>query len=298
LRSATNCAPTLTQAVSKNIMRTTITLICIMISLASFSQDLKYFDSKNKLDWSQFESVEVTIDLLESNFDFLKNNPYPELEYIIKNLDKFHLLDIDNDQVNELIYNGWNGGEGEMIVIYKLKDGYYKEHQRFFGRIKDIRKTEINLIRFIVYDYACCAGYVDNMETFDFNPISKQFDIVGSIAKIDETSLPSDWIEPIRFEIKNTPYNLRYSPEIITGLKNGEYDFSPINGQNITASYKAGDKGIAYAESTDSTGRVWWFVIMDSKPDSGESLYYDGNNKFDDYKPIGWISSRYVDIVD
>jgi hypothetical protein len=55
-----------------------------MISLASFSQDLRYFDSKNKLDWSQFESEEVTIDLLESNYDFLKNNPYPELEYIIK----------------------------------------------------------------------------------------------------------------------------------------------------------------------------------------------------------------------
>jgi hypothetical protein len=55
-----------------------------MISLASFSQDLRYFDSKNKLDWSQFESEEVTIDLLESNYDFLKTHPYPELEYIIK----------------------------------------------------------------------------------------------------------------------------------------------------------------------------------------------------------------------
>jgi len=101
-------------------------------------------------------------------------------------------------------------------------------------------------------------------------------------------------MNPVRFEIQNSPYNLRNSPEIITGLKEDYYDYTPINEQNITASYKAGDKGTAYAESTDSTGRIWWLVVMDVKPTSGESLYYEGNNEFENYKPIGWISSRYV----
>lgn len=279
-------------------MRSVFYVLIILTNLAAYSQDFKYFGSNNKLDWNQFESDSIYNELLLSNYEQLKNNPYPEIEYIIKNKDKYHLVDLDNDNEEELIYNGWNGGEGEMVVIYKLNQGKYDEHQRFFGRIVDIKKTKFNRARLIVYDYACCAGYVDHIETFDFNPSTNKFEIEKSTAKIDETSMPSVWIDPVRFEIQNTPYNLRFSPEIITDLQKDSFDFNPIDGQNIIASYKFGDKGVAYAEATDSTGRVWWFVVMDSIPDEGESLFYDGNNEFEDYRPTGWISSRYLKIIE
>ncbi|MDO5968457.1 hypothetical protein Q4Q35_01425 [Flavivirga aquimarina] len=279
-------------------MKATLYIISLVISTSCFGQDFKYFDFKSKFDWSQIETDKVTTNLLESNYDFLKGNPYPELEYILENMDKYHLFDINNDNINELIFNGWNGGEGEMVVIYKLIGEHYEENQNFFGRIVDIIQTEPNQTKLMIYDYACCGGYVDNIETFNYNSKKQQFEIVNSVAKIDLTTIPTDLIKPIKFEIRNTPYNLRYLPEIAAGPKDGEYDFNAIQGQNIAAIYKTGDTGTVYAESKDSTGRVWWFVVMDSKPDSGETLYYDGNNHIEDYKPIGWLSSRYVEIID
>ena len=169
----------LSPVVSKNIMRTTLQILTLLISVISYSQDFKYFNYKYKLDWSQFEHDKVTADLLESNYENLKNNPYPELEYIIKDMNKYHLIDINNDMINELIYNGWNGGEGEMVVVYQRIDNHYEKVQKFFGRIVDIRETEAKQTRLIVYDYSCCGGYVDNVETFDFNPAKSQFEIVS-----------------------------------------------------------------------------------------------------------------------
>ena len=101
-------------------MKILIPVIFVLIELSCFSQDFNYFNLENKFNWSPYEHVSAEI--LKSNFKLLKEKPYPELKHLLDNQDKFHLVDIDNDQVNEVIYNGWNGGEGEMVVLFKLTD--------------------------------------------------------------------------------------------------------------------------------------------------------------------------------
>lgn len=276
-------------------MKILIPVIFVLIQLSCFSQDFNYFDFEKRFDWSPYE--QVSTEILKSNFKLFEEKPYSELQHLLDNKDKFHLLDIDNDQVNEVVYNGWNGGEGEMVVIFKLTDNQLVEVENFYGRILAIRKNEMNQTRFIVYDFACCAGYVDHLQTFDFNPKTNLFEIQSALAKINYTDIPEVWLEPFRFEIQKTPYNLRYSPEILKVRAQDSPFYDPIKGENIAAIFQAGNKGTAYAESIDSTGRLWWFVAMDEMPKSGEVIYYDGNNDFENYQPIGWISSKYVEIL-
>jgi len=279
-------------------MKETLYILSLFISTTVYSQDFNYFDYRNKLDWNLWEQNKVTPELLKSNFEVIKDNPWNDINSVLKNQISFHLFDTDCDSISELIYCGWNGNEGEMVIIYKNDKGKFRETQRFYGAIFEIRKNETNQIRFIVAEFSCCGGYVDHVVTFDYSTKKQLFEVVNSIAKIDLTILPTDWIDPIKFEIRNTPYFLRYSPEIKKGPKDGEYDFDAIQGQNISAIYNSGDTGTVYAKSTDSTGRVWWFVIMDRNPEKGKSLYTEGSNKFNKFKPIGWISSRFLDIIE
>lgn len=273
-------------------MKILIPVIFVLIELSSFSQDFNHFDFEKRFDWSSYEHVSAEI--LKSNFKVLKEKPYPELKHLLDNKDKFHLVDIDNDQVNEVIYNGWNGGEGEMVVIFKLSKNQLVEVQNFYGRILAKRKNEMNQTQLLVLDYSCCAGYVDHLQTFDFNPKTNLFEIQSALAKINHTDIPEVWLEPFRFEIQKTPYNLRYSPEILKVAVQDSPFYDPIKGENIAAIFQAGDKGTVYAESTDNSGRVWWFVVMDEMPKSGEVIYYDGNNDFKNYQPIGWMSSKFL----
>lgn len=267
-----------------------------MLQVPCFSQDLNYFNY-DKQDWTLWEDSKVTSDFLTANKEILENFPYYDLlNSVEEHQSDFHLVDIDNDNINELIYNGWSGGEGELVIIYKRINHKYIKQQVFFGRILDLKKSSTG-IELVVLDYSCCAGYVDHVEVFRYNFVSKQFEIINDIAKLRETEIPSQLIKPIRFEIVNTPYYLRYSPEILTDLDKAYLDFDPIEGQNIAAIYEAGDRGIAYAESTDSTGRIWWLVIMDQLPDNDKYLYYEGNNDYEYYRPVGWISSKYLKIV-
>ena len=104
----------------------------------SFGQNLSLFDYNYKMDWNKYETEKVSKELIESIFETIKNNPYPELKYFLQNIDKFHLLDIDGDNENEIVYNGFNGSEGEMILILESSANGYQISLKVFGRIVDI----------------------------------------------------------------------------------------------------------------------------------------------------------------
>jgi hypothetical protein len=122
--------------------------------------------------------------------------------------------------------------------------------------------------------------------------------MVNDLALIDR-AVPSDRLDrPVRFRISNDRYNMRTDPEILE-LNENEVLFTPIQGQHISATFVAGDTGTAVAESEDDTGRTWWLVIMNQMPDSQyPTIFYEGNNSTDFYRPVGWISSRFVEIME
>jgi hypothetical protein len=277
-------------------MKVTISILIILFCLQVKSQDFRYINSPCKPDWYVWEQKKMSKKNLIDNYQHFSGLPYKTIDQILQVKDQFHFIDFDNDGINEIIYNGFSGSEGEIIVVFQDRSNSFIESQKFWGRICNILLDTLPGCILKVYDYTCCGGYVSHLETFVYDEINDLFDLIASTANNDETVKPVDFINPIQFTVLNTPYYLRFSPKIVTRLPNGHFDFDPIEGQNILGVYKSGDTGTAYAKSIDKEGREWWYVVMDKKPDKQPYLFYEANNKTTDYKVIGWMSCRFLKI--
>ena len=260
---------------------------------SAFCQNIRNFETK--FDWKTVEKKPFTEQDLANLFPTIKDQPFRTLEAAKNSLSLFHFVDYNNDGEDDIFYNGWSGGEGTMLLVI-TSTGTYKIDQYFSGRVQNIKMDNGNIKSIEILDYSCCAGYVDHLQLLNFDNSTNQFLKVNDYAIITGTPIPTDFFEPIKFSITNEFYNLRTDPEI-QKMKNGTVPFDPIKEQNISAVYTAGDTGTAIAAKTDSTGRIWWFVIMDDKPIS-ETIFYDGNNDFETYQPVGWLSSRFVKKVE
>ena len=65
-----------------------------------------------------------------------------------------------------------------------------------------------------------------------------------------------------------------------------------ING-NIVQTYTTRSKGYAISQRTDSTGRIWWFVIMLNNLNLKDNSTVGDNNTIHHYSS-GWMSSKYL----
>lgn len=273
-------------------MKAVIVLLTLLNSFLIASQELKYFESSPKFDWeahgfkpvSQSDLEKLTF--LKEQYDFIYS------EHWEKSIDSFHAKDIDQDGWVDIVYMGWNGGEGEMLLILKNDQGDFTITQSFTGTIVEWKDSNQGPA-FKLLDYGCCGGWVDHLVTVNYSKEKQQFQIVDDIANMVVVDSTLNYMDPIRFEIINNKYNLRYAPEIETGIHKDDTPFDVIDGQNISAVYAKGDRGTALASQIDSTGRVWWLVVMDNAP-MGESLFYKGNDEYANYRPVSWMSSRYV----
>ncbi|HYR11292.1 MAG TPA: hypothetical protein VEQ60_26155, partial [Longimicrobium sp.] len=113
-----------------------------------------------------------------------------------------------------------------------------------------------------------------------------------------EMEIPTRFLAaPRRFTVANDGYLLRGSPRV-QNTKAGEYPewYEWDDRGNVMAEYGAGARGIAIAERTDSTGRVWWFVRMDgaTPPRAAQAEPVDHDNRVLTIDRLGWMSSRFL----
>lgn len=272
-------------------------IVLFLISFSKgFSQDLSNLELE--FNWSEVELRSFDSTDLERIFPVVKNVPFRTKSDALNHLDFFHLIDFNNDYKIDVLYNGWTGGEGEMLQIIKNNGSNFEIVQTIYGSVQDLQIENNEVTEIEILDYACCAGYVDHLQLWKKEGTTN-FIGVNDLALIVGTYIPTDQFEnPIKFRVINDRYNMRIEPEI-KNLKENSNDFDPIEGQNISASFTTGDTGTAIAKKVDETGRVWWLVIMDTMPTPQfPKLFYEGNNDIFNYKPVGWISSRYVEKIE
>lgn len=119
-----------------------------------------------------------------------------------------------------------------------------------------------------------------------------------SSAKMSETTFPTQYLaQPIKFEVINDGYSLRYKPRIYDTPTT--FRSSPLKG-NILGTYESKAQGIAWAAYTDPSGRTWWFVEMLSTPKLKTKFMYDNDAAYISTSPshLGWMSSRFLKIFD
>jgi hypothetical protein len=208
--------------------------------------------------------------------------------------DYYHFIDVDNDSDLDLIYDGWSGSEPMTIMIFLNKNGIYVNVFTQFIDIENIEIKNHELKRMEIYNPGCCLAIMAHEYVFEFKMGKDLLSAYLTEHYIyhNETQIPKKYFEkPIKFEVANPQYELRITPQIDTSS-----NYIPDESYgNRLRTYKTGDKGIALAEESDETGRVWWYVIMDNQE---ERKYKMDNPDVYPAKYEGWMSSRFLKRID
>lgn len=252
--------------------------------------------------WSKIENknpalIKQFIELTPEEFPHYKlNEPYmPTIRDLFNSL---HVVDINGDGLDDIIFDGSNGSEAKEIAIFLNKGNSFK---RIFTDYQGILRLEfengvLNKIR--IKDWGCCAAYVTTTKFYNVEYANGEFKFTQkmSFSYVDKTILPKAyWRNTKEVRILNDNYNLRFSPEL-DDKSEVYFEGTPTRGNTI-GKVAINARAIALAESTDLTGRVWFFVAVYPEDKVKSTHFYYNPDEIKSYK-CGWVSSRFVEIVE
>jgi hypothetical protein len=211
-----------------------------------------------------------------------------------ENAKHFHFIDLDQDDDLDLIYDGWSGSEPSCVRIYLNRSEIF-EKVFDYGQSVEAVKIYNNQLKYIyVKDPGCCGAYLIHETEFTFNPISDdlKYEMDKQVVYTDQTEVPEKiFVNKKDFKVVQDKYHMRLTPKIDTTdvpFHIGELE------SNICATYTKGASGKVLAEKADQTGRVWYFVEMDTNAIPIFSVFYDHEQYPTNYR--GWMSSRYLEV--
>ncbi len=202
----------------------------------------------------------------------------------------YHIIDINIDGLLDLVYSG-PLGEDFGAIIYLNNGSEFERSDVIAGEVVRVERTRLlNCLEIKTHMRPCCLGQVHTLSSYlAYAYLGIKVIDVSNISYMEGTAEPMRFIDEIRFITTNAEYKLRATPEILTEFNAWPETFDG----NTCAIYPSGSRGSAIAESTDDTGRVWWFVIMENNLDPIKSLL-PYHSRSGGYKSMGWMSSRFV----
>jgi len=146
-------------------------------------------------------------------------------------------------------------------------------------------------------DPGCCASYINfnKIYTATYTGNIPSFKLGYFTAYHRITKIPGTYFtKVIPFIVLNNGYKMRINPEINNSQV---FPDDSLRG-NTMCDLAKGTKGIALAQSTDKTGRVWWFVQLDPNAQVSDTEFYDEEDVKAKPAKIGWVNSRFVKRLD
>lgn len=273
-------------------MKRLIFIIIFGNSLLVYSQSI--LNPTNTIDWGINDNSDETKQLLISKINESLGNQEGTLpkQRARGTLSNYHVFDITEDGLLDLIYSG-PYGEGSAVILYENRGTNFIESDFIPGQLIGLSRLDLSrTIEIKTHLFPCCAGVWHYLKTVVVNSTESGIDIImlNEDVYMDYTDEPTNTMKSVLFETVNEQYKLRSTPNIVN-----EFSRWPdtIDGGNTLAIYPKGSRGRAYGKSTDETGRVWWFVIMENNFKPINSLmYYDNDPK--GTRSYGWMSSSYV----
>jgi hypothetical protein len=209
-----------------------------------------------------------------------------------------HLIDLNKDGVDEIIFNGLSDEEGNRIAIFKKEKTSYT---KIFSARQNLTEIIIAKDRLYLYisDPGCCAEYSTIQKIFkaDLNLSISSFQQTYQSQIINGTKLPDSLFKKtIRFKVTLEAYKVRLEPAFDDSSKK-DYDdmneFKPSG--NIIAKLPNYTIGNALGYMTDPSGTKWWFVEIDEKARL-RNVKYDRTDQTKKYptRRKGWINSKYI----
>ncbi|MCP4437865.1 MAG: hypothetical protein GY810_02895 [Aureispira sp.] len=261
----------------------------------ALKKDALFFFRSNQLDWGAYEEPVDTatrakyVAQLDTSFwyiiDYGFEGFYTKEEYY----NSFHFLHLNDDNELDLIYEGWGGGEGTVVKAF-INEG---EQMKFlfdnYQQLYDLQFDEKRCLKsFKVLDFGCCVP---------FDLLMSQYTIKNNTIELEwGLSALSGLEEPKHFfrkakkvKVAKPKVDMRYEPWIAPEDEPGYSGPLEVVG-NKTALYNKGDKGVAYAETKDTIGNVWWLVEMEVPDTTDFNIMYKYSQKT--YPVLGWINKN------
>ena len=266
-------------------MKIFYSLLFSFLSLISYGQ---FFDFNKDVEWkgieyklSEDEKLRILSKINEDLFYYLKDN-----NLVKNNLEKFHFVNLNNDNLLDFIYVGYSGAEDQSTIafIQDEKGNYIKKFETI-GVIYEIISISIlePVLQIKIIKNDDCYDCIGVKNSLTYLCINGDFKLIEALSFTKSTTLPSLEFKK-RFKVINPKYYLRSYPEIYN-----EGDKPDVLFGNVIAEYGSGIKGFAFSSQKDETGRTWWFVAIPAK-DCSQSIFLNEKGYF-----LGWMSSNYLE---
>lgn len=230
-----------------------------------------------------------------------------EYDPIGERVQNFHFVDFSGDGVADVIYTGpwydrvegrFAAMEGTRLKMWQVIGGRGVQVMAHHGAVQRIWKGPPGTpVSFRAVHYGCCSDpqwtllYHRPVRAGDTVRFQEHRRVMGRA----EMEMPTQFLPaPRRFTVRNDRYLLRDAPRIEAENADGETWHLWEGHGNALAEYASGARGIALAERTDATGRVWWFVRMDGATPPRDAQFEDQEGAPTDR--LGWMSSRFLSV--
>jgi hypothetical protein len=225
--------------------------------------------------------------------------------YVLKDSTFYTDLNGD-DKIDMFLYiDGYWNGDG--IEIYINKGDYFeKVYSCPLFRLTNIFKPAtmpLTYLSTVSYRYSVWPY----LSAYNELTILKSQILKNTTYFFQGTKFPEKVTMNKSVKILNDKYNLRLTPKIYNKQVSNGLSKRQIG--NIILQLAKGDKGVAYAEKKDKTGRIWYFVKMENNINKSLDEYYyidsenersrknKGENLTIDKPIFGWISSNYIEVI-
>ncbi|MDD4051362.1 MAG: hypothetical protein PHR28_05620 [candidate division Zixibacteria bacterium] len=251
------------------------------------------------IDWTKYESnavdtVKTAIMKQMEAEQITVNDPSDQI------LERTHLMDIDADGIDDIIFNGFtgSGAESEIILICRRTERGLQTALKAWGRITGIyRISPWGPVGFRVFAYGCCGATDDYVEDYYSSLYCGmiKYQLASRILIERQTPLPrSFYLKGKPFQIPRDGGKLRYGPVVDDEVMEDE-DHRIAHG-NVLVDYSISAAGIVLGEEVDSLGMMWEFVLMNSDAKPTWEFYTDhrGGNSEERARIVGWIEAPYL----
>ena len=257
-------------------MKKVLIILLTIVSNILYSQEFKGIEISKERKNQLLSVFEIPIQVKDGMMTLEEYNEYYVLIYL------------NNDTFIDLIFEGPSGGESNVVSIFLNSGQKFRLIKSELGRIKKINKSfPDSPVEILFNEYGCCDDPINFYQTW--NLVNNEIIESEKYYFLDETKMPEDLGFQLIFKVKNSPYFLRATPEII----NEKFHYHYEKG-NIIAEFSEGDIGYVLNSTIDKTGRTWYFVAMNKPRKKGFHNY----SVFWNQKWLGWMSSRFVEIID
>lgn len=271
--------------------------LLLFLNASCFAQNSQVMFSRTNFDsWKREYSDSLYreyVELFKTSDWYQQNKKHYEEGFLEESIS---IVDFDQDGLNDIIYEGYlNGGESEHVVFL---------HRSLFGleKIFDVSgyvvhvsaPNRLSTMQIAIKHYGCCEDVISNIEMYSLIKLEDRYSFVltdkYAFVDLETAEFPTELFNsPIHFETVNPEYALRFTPEIDDTTQFTSYQIG-----NKTGIYPGGSIGVALAEKTDDSGRVWWFVYMKHNLEPLELYLHPGFNNTIYPNAYGWMSSRFL----